>query len=122
MIIGVGCDLVRTERIAKAVRNPHFLERIYSEAEIMAMEKSGLLDEFAAGRWAAKEAVAKAMGCGISLCPPCDVEILPDVLGKPCVSLKDAALERMHTLGGSSLQLSISHEGGFSMAFAVLEE
>lgn len=121
MILGVGCDLVKIARIEKAMGNPRFAERIFTAEEREFFARSGTPGQFAAGRWAAKEAVAKALGTGLSLCPPDCVEVLPDALGKPNTVLSGAALERMKALGGSSVRVSITHEGEYAMAFAVLE-
>ena len=121
MILGVGCDLVRIARIEKAMKNPRFAERILTEKERALFFDSPKPGEFAAGRWAAKEAVAKALGGGLSLCPPDETEILPDALGRPCAALSGSALERMEALGGKRIALSISHDGEYALAFAVLE-
>jgi len=121
LILGVGCDLVKISRIAKAIGNPRFRERVYTQKERERLEASPDPDTFAAGRWAAKEAVSKALGCGFSQCPPDCVEVLPDDSGRPLVTLTGAALARMEALGGKDLQISLSHEDGYAMAFAVLE-
>ena len=120
MIQGVGTDLCRIDRIARAMENPRFLDRLYSPAERARLEN--LCDkrrhERAAGMFAAKEAVAKALGTGFTGFGFADVEILSDERGKPVVRLHGGAAEMA---GDAQVHLSISHDGGMAMAFAVIE-
>lgn len=120
MIQGVGTDLCRIERIARAMENPRFLERLYTAAERARLD--GLCDERraerAAGMFAAKEAVAKALGTGFTGFGFADVEILSDEKGKPAVHLHGGAAG---LAGRVNIHLSISHDGGLAMAFAVIE-
>ncbi|HZG74563.1 MAG TPA: holo-ACP synthase [Paenibacillus sp.] len=123
MIIGVGTDIVGTARIGKMLegaRGEAFLRRVLSEAERAHLANRGLAPartvEFVAGRWAAKEAVSKALGCGIGASLSFhDIEVLPDERGKPCCTVaRDVA-------AGLRLHLSISHADGWATAFAVAE-
>lgn len=120
MIQGIGTDLCRIERIARAMENPRFLERLYTPAERARLDN--LCDERrrerAAGMFAAKEAVAKALGTGFTGFSFSDVEILSDEKGKPVVHLHGGAAE---SAKGANVHLSISHDGGMAMAFAVIE-
>ncbi|MBQ2956922.1 MAG: holo-ACP synthase [Clostridia bacterium] len=118
MILGVGLDLADIERIEKAIRKPHFLERIYSEEERLQIEKKGA--QTAAGYWAAKEAVAKALGTGFRGFNMWDISIQNDELGKPEAILKNGALTRLNELGGGKIIISITHSQGFAAAVAIL--
>jgi len=120
MIAGVGTDLCQTSRIAEALENERFLNRLYTPAERERLENlcPERRAERAAGMFAAKEAVAKALGTGFSGFGFSDVEILYDDAGKPFVRLRNGALERADD---ASVHISISHDGGFALAFAVLE-
>jgi holo-[acyl-carrier protein] synthase len=110
MILAVGLDLVEVSRIAEAMDNPSFVERILTPKE----RKSIHTPLRVAGRWAAKEAVAKAVGLHLSWQ---DVEILNGPDGKPDVAIRhpdwNMAAHRIH--------LSITHEKGHAAAVAVLE-
>ena len=76
-----------------------------------------------AGRWAAKEAVAKALGTGIGAeCGWLDMEILPDRLGRPRLALDGPAARTARRLGADSWHLSISHESAIAAACAVAEK
>ena len=120
MILGIGIDLADIGRIERAVaRHPRFLERVYSEAERAAVARKGA--QTAAGYFAAKEAVSKALGTGIRGFSMADISIEPDGLGKPTARLSGGALRRMEEMGGKSLLVSITHAGGFAAAVAVLE-
>ncbi len=117
LILGVGLDLQDVERIERAIQKPHFLERIYSEEERAQIERKGA--QTAAGYWAAKEAVAKALGTGFSGFGMWDVSVHNDEMGKPEAVLKGGALDRLNALGGK-ITLSITHTGGFAAAVAIL--
>lgn len=121
MIYGVGCDLCRVDRMARAMENPRFLQRVLTEAERARLE--GLCPERRAerlaGMFAAKEAVAKALGEGFSGFGFADVEILADPSGRPRAGLRGGALARLPE--NASVHLSVSHDGGLALAFAVVE-
>jgi holo-[acyl-carrier protein] synthase len=110
LILGLGVDLVEVARIRAAMRNPRFLERILTIREM----DEGMTAERVAGRWAAKEAVAKAVGTFLKWH---DVEISNLPSGKPVVTISPAA----YNLNGKSLHVSISHVKGQAVAVAILE-
>ena len=120
MILGVGTDLCQIDRIARAMENPRFCERIYTFAERARLENlcPERMHERAAGMFAAKEAVAKALGTGFVGFGFSDIEILSDEKGKPVVHLHRKAAE---LAGSASIYLSISHDNGMALAFAVIE-
>lgn len=110
MIVRIGTDLVETSRIQTAMRRPGFLQRILTPNEI-AISTS---PNFVAGRWAAKEAIYK---CLPELSSWHDVEILRAANGAPIVSISHSSFQ-----AGQTIHLSISHERGMAVAFAVLEK
>lgn len=120
MIYGIGTDLCQIDRIARALENPRFLERLYTPAEQKRLENlcTERMHERAAGMFAAKEAVAKALGTGFTGFGFADIEILADEKGKPVVHLHGSTAKIMP---GAVVHLSISHDGGMAMAFAVIE-
>ena len=120
MVIGLGIDLIEVARVGQAIeRHPRFLERYYTEAERAVVARKGA--QTAAGFFAAKEAVSKALGTGFRGFGMADVSIEPDELGRPVARLTGGALERMRAMGGRNLFVSITHDAGFAMAVAVLE-
>jgi holo-[acyl-carrier protein] synthase len=114
------CSLKRIEAIL-ARRGRAFLERIMTLAEIQTAEAVGQsrLAAHVAGRFAAKEAVAKALGTGISAISWQHIEILRQPSGQPTIVLHEAAAVISSGLGLSKWELSISHEREFAVAFAV---
>jgi holo-[acyl-carrier protein] synthase len=128
MIYGVGMDLLEIGRMKKILTGKtaeRFLERILTPAEReLAHTRKGRRSEFIAGRFAAKEAVVKALGCGIGqIMGFQDMEILPDPLGKPVCSISPRALARLGYSDNSiTIHLSISHTESMAAAYAVVEQ
>jgi holo-[acyl-carrier protein] synthase len=105
MILGLGEDLVSTDRIAKLLGNKHqdrFLKRVYSEKEreqAQQIKNDDLRLAWLAKRFAAKEACAKALGSGISGgINFYDIETLNDVNGRPMQFLHGVALQRLNNI------------------------
>jgi holo-[acyl-carrier protein] synthase len=127
VIYGIGNDVLEIRRIAAVLggrQRTAFLRRVLTGRELeLAEERKGRAAEFTAGRFAAKEAVVKALGCGIgSQVGFQDIEILPDSLGKPVVSLPEEAWNRLLLSGGQHIiHLAITHTSELASAFAVVE-
>jgi holo-[acyl-carrier protein] synthase len=112
----VGVDIVEIRRIAEAIdaRGEAFLERVYTSAEIAAYRQK--LPSLAA-RFAAKEAVIKALSCtALALT---DIEILSCPDGKPLVNLTGKAKEKALSMKLSALDISLSHSREYAVACAV---
>lgn len=115
-----GIDIVEIERIAELKDKELWKKRIFSERELALAEVRGSRDSFFAGRWAAKEAVAKALGCGFGkFCSPCEIEILADEFHAPQAELSGNAAETAKKLGIVSWSISVSHEKHYAVALAV---
>lgn len=124
VILGIGMDLCQIERMEKALARPRFLERIYTpeeQARILSAANEKRRHEIAAGLFACKEAVSKALGTGMSGFGFSDIAVLPDSLGKPVCTLSGKALERFRAVGGESIFVTITHESGMAAATAVIE-
>ncbi len=120
MIRGLGIDLCGIARIEKVItERPRFLERVYTPAERARIAERGA--QTAAGYFAAKEAVAKALGTGFVGFGFGDISIEPDEQGKPVATLTGGALARLLAVGGASVYVSITHEGGTAAAVAIIE-
>ena len=117
MIKGIGCDLVRIDRLRRPLNSPRFVARIFTEEEQRLMALAGDPVAFAAGRWAAKEAVVKALGTGFAGCPPAAVSVEQGPQGEPVVRLGVCAA----AAAGDRIHITISHEGEYAAAFAVVE-
>jgi len=123
MNISCGTDIVEINRIKKSVqKSKAFEDRVYTPAEkdYCLSRKAGRFQSLA-GRFAAKEAVSKALGTGIGESAELlDIEISNDSLGKPVVQLKGAALETFRKKNGDKIDISISHSHYYAVAFAVI--
>ncbi len=122
MIIGVGTDIVEIRRIKDAIdTNNKFLEKIFTTTELDYLTSRNLRPEYVAGRFAAKEAVAKALGTGFRGFDFKDIEIDRTTLGKPIVILKGKAKLIAKKEGKYNIHLSISHGQDSAIAYAILE-
>jgi len=112
----VGVDVAAIPRIAEAQKRfgDRFLHKFLSDREI---DYCGGSPERWAGRWAAKEAIGKAMPTGVPRPRMRDVEILPSDDGRPHVRVAPAT-----TLTGRDIDVSIAHDGHFAVAVAVIPE
>lgn len=112
-----GVDLVDIRRLQRLVEaDSSFLGLGFTDHELTycAGDPRSL-----AGRWAAKEAMMKALAVGIGRISPADVEVLTDTQGVPAIRLHGTALQRSDELGASGWSVSLSHEGEFAVAFVV---
>src|SRR5512147_827651 len=118
MKLATGVDLVEIDRIGEVIarHGKHYLERIYTPAELAYCGKRA---ESLAGRFAAKEAVAKALGTGIGDVSWKEIEILGDEQNAPVLKLYGAAENRAKQLGLAIWSVSISHSQSHSVAFVV---
>ncbi len=118
MILRTGVDLIEISRIEEVIarHGKRYLERIYTPAEL---EQLGHETESLAGRFAAKEAVAKALGCGIGDVGWKDIEILGDEQNAPGLTLYGAAADKAKELGLQSWSVSISHSMSHAVAVVV---
>ncbi len=117
MINGIGMDLIELNRIEKSMENPRFAARILTEMEREAfhkLKKRRRKTEYLAGRFAAKEAFAKACGTGIGKLSFQHIEILNEENGAPV--LRAAGYEQY------SIFISITHSRDYAAAQVVLAE
>lgn len=115
MIIGIGTDIIEVNRIKDCLaRHPKFTERVFTDAETAYCLSHAGWAERLAGRFAAKEAIAKALGTRLRWR---DVEVLPDAAGKPVVHLRNKAAE---ALGKGRVLVSISHCRTHAVAYAIV--
>lgn len=121
MILGCGIDIIEVERIARAAEKEGFMNRVFTGAERQRFSQYNDDPDRIAGAFAAKEAVAKALGTGIGSVEWKEIEILHRDGGQPYAELTGGAKKRMGELGGSRLHISISHVKTMAAAQAILE-
>jgi holo-[acyl-carrier protein] synthase len=121
-IVGIGTDIVECLRIAQMIERHAelFISRVYTEHEIQYCQSRKQATQHFAGRWAAKEAILKALGTGwrrgISWR---DVEVRNEPSGKPLVSLRGGARDVVDKLGIAQILVSISHCRSHATAYAI---
>jgi holo-[acyl-carrier protein] synthase len=115
MIVGVGIDVVDVDRFEMTLgRTPGLLARLFTDSEKVL--PAGSL----AGRFAAKEALAKALGAPAGL-HWTDAEIVTDPDGKPSFVVTGTVADLAARLGVTAMHLSISHDAGIASALVVAE-
>lgn len=116
MIVGIGVDAVEIARIQRCCEKEHFVQRIFTEAEIREFDKNKVR---AASDFAGKEAVAKVFGTGFNGCEPRDIEILRNEKGAPCVKLHCGAEQLAVSRGITRIHISITNTSELAIAYAI---
>ncbi len=122
-ILGIGTDIIEIHRIETMVKKwgNKFLSRVFCRDEILyAQSKGAFFHSSLAARFAAKEAVLKALGTGLSGARWPDIEIVSHH-GCPQVVLRGSIREKAEKLLVKKIHLSLSHCGEYALAFAVAE-
>lgn len=115
MIVGIGVDLVDIPRFERSIaRTPRLLPRLFSPAERMLKPRS------LAARYAAKEALIKALG-GSDGVHWTDIEVVPEASGRPRFSLTGSTAAVVAERGITAMHLSLSHDAGLATAYVVVE-
>lgn len=122
MIRGIGTDLVLLQRIEAVLarKGERFAQRILTPAELARFRAHSQPARYLAKRYAAKEAILKALGTGLAKGMSWQhMQIDNDEHGAPVVVLSGAALERLEQGGGGRMMLSLSDEREQALAFAL---
>ena len=126
MIVGVGVDLVEVPRIAEALAHPRwgarFEARVFCPGEIAYCRRRRATAQSFAARFAAKEAVMKALGRGYlgGGIGWRQIEVVRE-RGRPSVTLSGRARQRADEIGIARLHLSLTHTAAFAVAYVVAE-
>ena len=122
MIIGIGVDLVKISRIEKAGKNHSaFFERVFTQKEREYCSKQKFSAQHYAARFAAKEAILKAFGTGMSAGMKwTDIEVLHGEGGGPIVNISGRVKDFADLKGVKQILLSYSHDEGYAVAQAIL--
>jgi holo-[acyl-carrier protein] synthase len=123
MIVGIGMDVVEIRRIRDlAQRHAAFLTRTFAPGELHHCQEKANPFPHLAARFAAKEAVFKALGTGWSAgLEWTDVAVENNAAGKPAIRLSGAARRLAEQLGAHKIHLSLTHTGSYAGAQVVLE-
>ena len=125
-IIGIGVDIVENKRINSSIKNKKFLNRIFGKNEILISKKLKNKTSFFSKRFAAKEALVKALGIGfregINFK---DIQVMNNKLGKPYYSVNTKIkklIKSKKKVKNFDLFLSISDEKDYSIAFTLIQK
>lgn len=126
MVVGLGVDLVRISRLAAVLQRygDRFKKRVFTAAEIAYCEAQRQPANNYALRFAAKEAMSKALGVGLRQngIRWREVEVVPTALGKPELRVSGRAAALCAALGVTGMYVSLTDEGDYGVAVVVLEK
>ena len=115
MIIGIGVDLVDISRFEQSIiETPKLLDRLFTEKEV------DLKPQSLAARFAAKEALMKAVGSAEGLTWQ-EIQVSKDESGKPIFEVFGITKQTIQAKGIKSMHLSLSHDGGIAIAYVIVE-
>ena len=121
MIRGIGCDLCAISRMEEIIGDSRFLERYFSEEERHYIFDHVQRAQTAAGIFAAKEALVKALGTGFAGLAAQHVAVTHTGSGAPEYVINEKTRAALASCGAVRAFLSISHDGDYALATAVLE-
>tara|TARA_B110000014_G_C19829911_1_gene430384 strand:+ start:241 stop:633 length:393 start_codon:yes stop_codon:yes gene_type:complete len=125
MILGIGIDIIDNRRIKKTILKygKKFKERCFSKNEIKISKNSINQINFFSKRYAAKEALSKALGTGLNKGVFWkDIEVINNLDGKPYIKLYNKALKKLNNLSKNNIKIevSLSDEKNYSIANVVI--
>ena len=121
-ILGIGTDITECLRIARMIERHGelFVNRVYTSEEIKYCQSRKQSTQHFTGRWAAKEAIMKALGTGWRRgITWCDIEVRNEPGGRPVVAVRGGAKEVVEQLGIAEILVSISHCRSYATATAI---
>lgn len=119
-VVAVGVDLVDIDRIRRVIeRQPRFVDRVYTAAEEAYCRKRRDPAERFAARFAAKEAVLKALGTGLGGADFADIEVIRRPSGQPELAVRGRAEAKAAELGIGGWLITITHSSHLAQAFVV---
>ncbi len=125
-IVGIGVDIINNKRIQLSIKDKNFINRIFGKNEILISKKFKNKVNFFSKRFAAKEALAKALGIGFrENLNFKDIQIVNNKLGKPYYLISPKIknlIKKKKKIKNFNLFLSISDEKEYSIAFTIIEK
>ncbi len=124
MIIGIGTDIIEISRILSLLDKhaESFAKRILSTKEFTKYHETAIKEKYIAKKWAAKEAISKALGTGFTQGVSfTDITINHNQHGKPLVSLSGKTKDYADSMGIKKWSISISDEKHYALAFVIAE-
>lgn len=116
-----GVDIVEIKRIERILdsRRDTFYRKVFTNNEIAYLESKKHNPKTVSGLFAAKEAVAKALGTGIGVLAWKDIEVSHDKLGRPFIDINSKIKDLLSANALEAIEISISHERHYAISFAI---
>ena len=125
-ILGIGTDIVEILRIKNLIKNKSFIKRIFTKSEILYSNKSNSKSNYFSKRFAAKEALMKAVGTGFTKGVNFkDIWVVNDKLGKPNIKYNNKVKKLIISkfkIKSFNIFLSLSDEKNYSIAFVIIQQ
>jgi holo-[acyl-carrier-protein] synthase len=121
MIIGIGTDVVEIARVRKLIERETAISKMFTENEKVLLQSQSSKEQWAAGRFATKEAASKALKAGIAKCPLNQIEVLYDQNGAPTLSFIGKA-KALLPQGNIRAHITITHDFGIATATVIVEK
>ena len=125
-ILGIGVDIVENSRIARSLKNNHFVQRVFTDSEVLIAKTIKNKKSYYSKRFAAKEAFAKSIGTGFrNNLNFKDISIVNDKLGKPSFVINEKIkriVKKQFNISSFYFFLSISDEKKYSLAYVILQK
>jgi holo-[acyl-carrier protein] synthase len=125
LILGIGVDLVQVPRMERALTSPwaeRFVARVFAPEEIAVCRQAPRPAESFSARFAAKEALSKALGTGFSRgVTPLTIVVHGGERSRPSIELRAQALELARSMNATTIHVSLSHISGIACAYVVME-
>ena len=125
-ILGIGVDIVENTRITKSLKNKLFINRVFSNSEILIAKKLKDKKNYYSKRFAAKEAFAKSVGTGFrNNLNFKDISIVNNKMGKPSFIISEKIkkiIKKEFKVSSFNFFLSISDEKKYSLAYVILQK
>ena len=125
-ILGIGVDIVENSRIARSLKNNHFVQRVFTDSEVLIAKTIKNKKSYYSKRFAAKEAFAKSIGTGFrNNLNFKDISIVNDKLGKPSFIINEKIkkiVKKQFKTTSFDFFLSISDEKKYSVAYVILQK
>lgn len=122
MIIGIGIDQIEVDRVARKLDDDAFMTKVFAPSELAYCRSRGVPAQSFAARFAAKEALLKALGKGLfDGIDIVDIVVETDESGQPSIQLVESASAAVRDLGQIRIHLSLTHLKDIASAFVVVE-
>lgn len=122
MIIGIGIDQIEVDRVARKLDDDAFMTKVFASSELAYCRSRGVPAQSFAARFAAKEALLKALGKGLfDGIDLVDIVVETDESGQPSIQLVESASAAVKDLGQIRIHLSLTHLKDIAAAFVVVE-